>query len=39
MEHALVVAIIRRSVLLAAESKLLQFGVRGFTVIAVRAQG
>ena len=39
MEHALVVAIIRRSALEATESKLQEIGVRGFTVIAVRGRG
>jgi nitrogen regulatory protein P-II 1 len=39
MDRALVVAIIRRTALEAAENKLQQIGVRGFTVIAVRGRG
>lgn len=39
MERVLVVAIIRSSALRAAETRLQEIGVRGFTVIAVRGRG
>lgn len=39
MERVLVVAIIRSSALRAAENRLQEIGVRGFTVIAVRGRG